>query len=228
MGRISRRMWWPCWIVGFTSLNGVVNRKGGPNLTILYMGLYTWNFPNFSRNLEWTLCWRTSWKEFCRNFRRRQTLHVSGASPESKFVCMTNTWRFCKRSLFLLLSRWPWENFNDRFNIHASLISKMLQRSSTSLSKNVFFSPSLHSKCLTTKHPMCNNHVFFRWTPAASIVWLTRKTTKSRHWGRPRPHRCDQRMDALGWKLRYRIIDGYVDMFTAYLQWIHWNMCVFC
>ena len=66
---------------GVTSLNGVVKRKGGPNLRNFMYGV-TWNFPNFSRNLEWTLCWRTSRKEFSRNFRRRQTLHVCGASPE--------------------------------------------------------------------------------------------------------------------------------------------------
>ena len=164
----------------------------------------TWNFLNFSRNLEWTLCWSTSWQEFCRNFRRRQTLHNSGASPEGKFVCMTNTWRFCKRSLFLLLSRWPWENFNDR--VDSTFMPRWSQRCFKDLQhlcqKICFF--AIFALKMSNYQTSCNDHVFFSLNTGCFHFWLTRKNTKSRHWGRPRPHRCDQRMDALGWKLRYQ------------------------
>ena len=192
--KVQTSSWWTApdlmklsWVASAGGCDGLVGSWDSPALTGWSTAKEdpTWQFYIWGYIHEISRISQGIWNERCvgglvernfgRNFRRRQTLHASGASPEGKFVCMTNTWRFCKRPLFLLLSRWPWENFNDRFNIHASLISKMLQRSSTSSSINIFVrylcAQNVELPNIRCAIPMC----FFGWTPAASIVWLTRK-----------------------------------------------------
>ena len=157
---------------------------------------------------------------------------------------MTDKSRFCKGPLFLLLSRWPGENFNDRFDstfINASLISKMLQGSSTCL-----FASVLPCFCSFFALNMSNYQTFDvqqSWTCYRLLPFrLTRK--KSRQpLGGSGPTAASlrfQRMDArkvevevpgyrhthlhLSMDIRkYRWLCRYV---YTYLQCIRCNMCI--